>query len=584
MTSFANFTAPLPLKIGIHVDSYVQPRWIYQIIEDIAESEYGRIEYLSIGNKEIPVERLENTSPLMLSSNRSLFNLYSSLDDRVFSRPQDALNMLDMRDIINSKGFSCQSRDFPDSTVDIHLMFSRNSPCGNKLSQARYGVWYLYFGPFESEGLEGFFEVLEGTPITITELRVDGFDGSIRRVIARIYSRTDVRSVRRSRSNIYSKAGRIVIRKLKEVCEQGSKALIGLGPPEGGSSIGSPIRTHPSNLSLVMLLFRHGERYVREILDRIFSTEQWFIAFRLSGKERGCTSIGYAFPPPDRFWADPFPVYYNGRWYIFFEELVYGESKGSISYVVVGEDMAVSKSRVVLTRPYHLAYPFQFQYGNDHFMIPDTNESNKIEIYRAKSFPDDWELVDVVMSNVSGADPTLKKIGEEWWLFAGLAVKGTPYCSEELHLFHSTSPFGPWVPHRRNPVLSDIRNSRPAGGIMEKNGRLIRPAQDCSVRYGYGISFNTILTINHNDYVEEKNDALLPSWNPKIVATHTINTLGNLTVIDACIKRSIYSNNIIIPDCGTVLMDLERIGIPKSEVQRGSAFDKFNSRRVAVDD
>ena len=38
------------------------------------------------------------------------------------------------------------------------------------------------------------------------------------------------------------------------------------------------------------------------------------------------------------------------------------------------------------------------------------------------------------------------------------------------HVFHADSPFGPFTPHRRNPVKSDVRSARPAGKLFTWNG------------------------------------------------------------------------------------------------------------------
>ena len=62
-------------------------------------------------------------------------------------------------------------------------------------------------------------------------------------------------------------------------------------------------------------------------------------------------------------------------------------------------------------------------------------------------------------------------------------------------------PLGPWKPHKRNPVKSDVRNSRPAGRLFYWNGDLYRPAQDSSQRYGYAMSINRVLRLTPDEFV-----------------------------------------------------------------------------------
>ena len=108
---------------------------------------------------------------------------------------------------------------------------------------------------------------------------------------------------------------------------------------------------------------------------------------------------------------------------------------------------------------------------------------------------------------------------------------------DALHLFYADSLFADeWTPHRSNPVVKDIRSARPAGRIFMQDGRLIRPSQDSSRRYGYALRFNRITTLDENDYAETAVSTFRPPGG-KMLATHTFNQAGELTVIDAIIRR-----------------------------------------------
>ena len=69
------------------------------------------------------------------------------------------------------------------------------------------------------------------------------------------------------------------------------------------------------------------------------------------------------------------------------------------------------------------------------------------------------------------------------------------------------------------------------------NGGLIRPSQDCSVRYGYAINFNRIITLTETDYAETCEQIFKPPLKGPILATHTFNSMAGLTVIDAKRRR-----------------------------------------------
>jgi len=114
---------------------------------------------------------------------------------------------------------------------------------------------------------------------------------------------------------------------------------------------------------------------------------------------------------------------------------------------------------------------------------------------------------------------------------AGLDGEGTE--SNELSLFWANSLFGPWQPHPKNPVVCDVRRARPAGSLFFDQGSLIRPAQDCTARYGYAISLNRVDELSETDYREVPVATILPDWMDGIHATHTFNRLSGITVLDA---------------------------------------------------
>ena len=169
-------------------------------------------------------------------------------------------------------------------------------------------------------------------------------------------------------------------------------------------------------------------------------------------------------------------------------------------------------------------------------MIPESAAERSVDLYRCESFPERWCFEKRLLDDLLAVDATLAEIDGRWWMFVNIAVPGSsPH--DELHLFYADTPLGPWQPHRRNPVKSDVRSSRPAGRLFHWKGKLCRPAQNCGPRYGHGIVFNSIVTLNPCEYQEVAVSSLEPTWEKGLLGSHTINTAGRLTVIDALKRR-----------------------------------------------
>jgi hypothetical protein len=263
----------------------------------------------------------------------------------------------------------------------------------------------------------------------------------------------------------------------------------------------------------------------------------WFLAYRTDPAHFVCNTERFSphglqliLPPAERFYADPCVTAYQGEQHVFLEEWRLADRKGVISWMRIenGRPTAVTQ---VLERPYHLSYPFVFQAGNDMFMVPETASARRIELYRAASFPTRWEPAEILLDDIAGTDATLAYLDGRWWMFVTVGEGGSSRY-DQLFLYHAERVQGPWRAHRRNPVKIDVRSSRPAGRLFKRGGRLIRPTQDCSTRYGGALTLCEVKQLTPNDYVEQETEKLLPDWLPMNIGFHTLSHSDRLEVID----------------------------------------------------
>ena len=151
-----------------------------------------------------------------------------------------------------------------------------------------------------------------------------------------------------------------------------------------------------------------------------------------------------------------------------------------------------------------------------------------------------------LMENILAYDSTLFRHNGKWWLFTTIVqVEGGPD-ADELFLFYSDDLFSSnWVFHPMNPVISDVSKGRCAGPVLRQDGKLFRLSQDCSQRYGYSFSLNEILVLNESEYQEQTILSVLPEWDRSIEATHTMSKAGELTVIDALLRRRRFFGRVL---------------------------------------
>lgn len=231
-----------------------------------------------------------------------------------------------------------------------------------------------------------------------------------------------------------------------------------------------------------------------------------------------------------RFFADPFPFEHDGRTYLFVEDFDHRVGKAVISVVEWGDDGPRGLPRPVLTHDVHLSYPFVLEHEGEVWMIPETSGARTVELYRAVRFPWEWERHSILLDDVEASDCTVFERDGRWWMTATVGFGGS--LSDSLCLWSAPAVTGPWTPHPHNPVLVDIASARPAGRVEFRDGRLLRPVQDCRTGYGAALGIAEIRCLDETGFEQKviRHHTSGPNWAG--TRLHTLNSTGTLKTID----------------------------------------------------
>ena len=89
----------LPLRIGLLVDSFVQRKWIHQVIEEIQSSGIAEIKVV-IKNEAPPKLRQGRLTSYWQNRKYLLYALYGKIDDRRVKVKPDAFEPLDLKPLL----------------------------------------------------------------------------------------------------------------------------------------------------------------------------------------------------------------------------------------------------------------------------------------------------------------------------------------------------------------------------------------------------------------------------------------------------------------------------------------------------
>ncbi|MBP1872986.1 hypothetical protein LPJGGPFB_05728 [Ensifer adhaerens] len=233
--------------------------------------------------------------------------------------------------------------------------------------------------------------------------------------------------------------------------------------------------------------------------------------------------------------ADPFLLQHEDECYLFYEAYADGDRKAHIAVGRFDGDR-LEPVGVALNCDYHLSYPFVFRDGDDIFMMPETHQSKRIEIWRCVEFPLKWELHATALNGLSAADSILTRHEGRWWLFTNLSEFHAyeDHCSE-LHVFEVDGPgLARITPHKRNPVVLGSTVARNAGRIFAREGRVFRPSQhNAHGIYGYGLNIMEIEQLDLENYRERCIRTIKPDFKPGLLGCHHFDAAGDRYVLDA---------------------------------------------------
>jgi hypothetical protein len=235
--------------------------------------------------------------------------------------------------------------------------------------------------------------------------------------------------------------------------------------------------------------------------------------------------------PGHRFYADPFPVTWQGRTFVFFEDLDHRAGKGMISALEFDGTAPKGPVTPVLEEPWHLSYPFLIEHDGALWMIPESSENRDVALYRCIAFPNRWERHSTLLSGLELGDATIVRHNTRNYLFGASRDGGGGY-SDTLSIFHADHLFGPWLPHAGNPIMVDRSSARPAGNFFTINGQLWRPVQDCSDGYGSALGLAEVTELSPTSFKQTVRHTLRPGSRWPGRKLHTLNRCGRLEVID----------------------------------------------------
>jgi hypothetical protein len=554
--------AGAPLRIGLLLDSRRQiPAYVARVVEDIQASNFAKIECLIVrktdgGSVPDPASDSRTFSFLRYILDpklrkRLLYELYLCLDARM--RPtDDPLANVDGRSLLSGivaievessadRGAADAVEKIRSKDLDVLIQLGISDLDSIILKAARYGVWNYHHGDpeFYRGGPAYLWELREGSPLSGVVLRAVSKESGDWLVLCRsLFATERTLSLSRNRYIPYWGSSNLIIRKLNELHQFGWEHVRRKAIPSAPYKGKRDVYTTPTNRDMLPWL---GQIFLKKALAfplRRKTVKHWRIAVRIGGRtplydsksESDLSDFRWIDAPKGHFWADPFAFEHEEKCWAFFENYSYRERRGSIACSEVSSQGDLGEPRICLDHAsHHYSYPHVFRAESEIFMVPESFDSNSVDLFRCQRFPDQW-VREATLLEGKFVDTTIWEHEGLWWL---ATTSAQPFPGAGcLLLFYSASLTGEWQFHPANPISTDIRQMRCAGRVFRTDNRLIRPSQNGAPDYGYSITFNEITELSKEQYSERPLRTIVPNHWPGVAGVHTYNRAGNIEFID----------------------------------------------------
>ncbi len=555
------------LKIGLLVDGTDVPYWAASIIRKLEASDFAEItliiENSSPGDKlslqevdAVPGSLRAQMLKIKRNFHRLLYIVFSMLDNRAksfqpgFEQPCPLSELVPNAPLMTVNPVKNNFSDYfheedieqiKSYKTDILFRLGFRILRGDILKVARFGVWSYHHGDNQMMrgGPSGFWELVSRHPQVgvILQILNEDLDGG--EVLYRSWSLPDILLLKRQRQNVFMQSSLHFPRMVKRLYDLGESAFFKEIKEQNTHPqfYSKRMFVAPTNIEMLYYGTRHLTSYLKEKLLLLLFFRQWvlLVAYKSNGQmSESMWRFREILPPRDRIWADPFVIFRDGDYHVFIEEMPRDSGRGHISVLTVDAKGNHSTPTPVIQQPYHMSYPFLFEFEEELYMIPETGENGTIDLYRCNDFPTGWEHSRTLMSDVFAVDTTLHEHDGLWWMFVTIREAEGTNCLDELFIYSTDNPVtGQWTAHDTVPVSSDVRNARPAGQLFKYKGQLYRPSQNGSHRYGYGLKINQVQQLDQSSYRETCIGEIQPDWHWSISGTHTLNHTQGLTVSDA---------------------------------------------------
>lgn len=329
-----------PLRIGVLLSSDTVPVWVQILLNEIQDGNFGTIALRIYDNgPERPSEALSKklldriTMKIAVTIHTKFAEGASRVTDAF--TPTDLSPILDGIDSLYVDTQKSRHIDrFPEADIeaidlynlDVILRIGFGILDGDILHVAKYGVWSLHHGDnrVNRGGPPAFWETMQSWETVGSILQQLNSEIGNGLILSRGQVAVDRFSLAQTRNNLYWKSQSMMVRELRRLHTLGAEAFYAAErlPIQSEFQFYSHrLFKYPTAMEYLKLSINKLWEKIKYVARNKIYIDQWVLMYHFSDKAvTSPRKYKTLIPPKDCFWADPFVIEREGKYYIYVEE------------------------------------------------------------------------------------------------------------------------------------------------------------------------------------------------------------------------------------------------------------------------
>lgn len=247
-------------------------------------------------------------------------------------------------------------------------------------------------------------------------------------------------------------------------------------------------------------------------------------------------------PHSEEYWyADPLVYEKDGKEVVFLERVDRKTGLGCIACADISSGQWTLPVPVI-KEPFHMSFPMCFGWKNELYMLPETEMSKRINLYRCTQFPYKWEKVGEYLSGLRLVDSIILSKNDEKITFLASEYKPEDDFYTRFHCYEMYQ-YDEEISMRDLGRIGESYslNFRAAGPMIEGGEKLLPLQRSTPGIYGFSVQFNC--------YNEKLPGVLQKELLPddvvikgkKLIGVHTYSMSSHYEVID--VQYLVFNKN-----------------------------------------